>query len=380
MAASAAAKHVLVVGGGACGAFHASRIHSPATGTLVSVVCRSNYAAAAERGFTIHHAPHAPRAFTPHRVFPSTAAAAASRLPFAHILVFTKATTDTVELLTPLLRRTTQTQETAPPPPPATTVSIWQNGLGVEDGVTRAFPEVPCASVVMYVGMSIDDSDPTLVRAVPLQRAVMGPAVPAPSPSSSPSSAADSDASAAAAAAAAAAAIPAPIRDLHGLLTSPPTSLNVTLVPDIRPTRWHKSLWNATFGLVGLAAGLIREIVAAAERVLGRALPLAELGDEDELVRLTRGIGAYKASVLLDWERGRELEAEVLFGEVLRRGTAAGVDMPRMEALYAVVRLMIDQRAKALAAAAAGASTTTTTTTTTAAAADAVAADAGKVE
>ena len=44
-------------------------------------------------------------------------------------------------------------------------------------------------------------------------------------------------------------------------------------------------------------------------------------------------MGAYKASTLLDFELGRPLELESLFLEPLRQARAAGVAVPRLEAL-----------------------------------------------
>jgi 2-dehydropantoate 2-reductase len=48
-------------------------------------------------------------------------------------------------------------------------------------------------------------------------------------------------------------------------------------------------------------------------------------------------MGAYKASTLLDFERGRPLELESLFLEPLRQAQRAGVPTPRLAALCAVL-------------------------------------------
>ena len=44
----------------------------------------------------------------------------------------------------------------------------------------------------------------------------------------------------------------------------------------------------------------------------------------------TRGMGAYKASTLIDYERGQPLEIESLFLEPLRQAQLAGVQTPRL--------------------------------------------------
>jgi 2-dehydropantoate 2-reductase len=58
----------------------------------------------------------------------------------------------------------------------------------------------------------------------------------------------------------------------------------------------------------------------------------------DKQIERTRTMGAYKASTLIDFELGRPLELESLFLEPLRRARAAGVSMPRLDRLCAVLR------------------------------------------
>ena len=54
-------------------------------------------------------------------------------------------------------------------------------------------------------------------------------------------------------------------------------------------------------------------------------------------------MGAYKASTILDFEKGLPLEMETLFLEPLRRAQKAGVVVPRMQALAGVL-LELDRR------------------------------------
>jgi 2-dehydropantoate 2-reductase len=49
-------------------------------------------------------------------------------------------------------------------------------------------------------------------------------------------------------------------------------------------------------------------------------------------------MGAYKASTLIDFERGQPLEMESLFLEPLRRAKSAGIATPRLDALCSVLR------------------------------------------
>jgi 2-dehydropantoate 2-reductase len=83
-----------------------------------------------------------------------------------------------------------------------------------------------------------------------------------------------------------------------------------------------------------LVRELILEVIHAA-RALG--FDLAESLVEQQIER-TRTMGAYKASTLIDFERGLPLELESLFLEPLRRARAAGVSVPRLDALCRLLR------------------------------------------
>jgi 2-dehydropantoate 2-reductase len=85
-----------------------------------------------------------------------------------------------------------------------------------------------------------------------------------------------------------------------------------------------------------LVGELMREIINAAN-ALGFNLPesLAE-----KQIERTRAMGAYQASTLIDFARGQPLELESMFLEPLRRAEQAGVAMPRLAALCAVLKAL----------------------------------------
>ena len=58
----------------------------------------------------------------------------------------------------------------------------------------------------------------------------------------------------------------------------------------------------------------------------------------DTQIERTRPMGDYKASTLLDFERGQPLELESLFLEPLRQARRHGIPTPRLEALCAVLQ------------------------------------------
>jgi 2-dehydropantoate 2-reductase len=134
---------------------------------------------------------------------------------------------------------------------------------------------------------------------------------------------------------------------------------------------WEKLVWNIPFNGLGVASAagyeavlkspsvvsglrqpclttdqlldagkweaLVRELmleVIAAANALGHQL---EPALADKMIERTRTMGAYKASTLLDFERGQPLELESLFLEPLRQARAADVATPRLGVLCEVL-------------------------------------------
>ncbi len=89
-----------------------------------------------------------------------------------------------------------------------------------------------------------------------------------------------------------------------------------------------------------LVRELMREVTAAAN-ALGFNI---ECSAAEELINKTRTMGAYKASTLIDFERGKPLELESMFIEPLRQARAAGVQTPRLAALCDVLTALDRRR------------------------------------
>lgn len=124
-------------------------------------------------------------------------------------------------------------------------------------------------------------------------------------------------------------------------------------VADARPALWEKFVYLAPFaGFTGAARqpiGPLRDLpgffdlalracgeVAAVARAEGVTLP-ADLPQKlrayiDALPASTR------SSLLIDLQSGKRIEVESLQGSVVRRAAAAGVDVPIMQTLYAVLK------------------------------------------
>jgi 2-dehydropantoate 2-reductase len=132
-----------------------------------------------------------------------------------------------------------------------------------------------------------------------------------------------------------------------------------TAVEDLERAQWEKLVWNVPFNGLSVAEGgvttdtllasaatetevraLMTEVIAAA-RALGQPL-----GDDliDFNVERTRPMGAYRTSSMIDYVEGREVEVGPIWREPLRRGLAAGVEMPHLTALLGRIESRLAQR------------------------------------
>ncbi len=125
-------------------------------------------------------------------------------------------------------------------------------------------------------------------------------------------------------------------------------------VDNLAGERWRKLLWNIPFnglsiaaranvaevladdGLRALARSLMDEGLDAARR-LGHDIPDAFA---DWQIERSASMGPYRSSSMIDFESGRPVEVEAIWGEPLRQGLAAGATMPRLDALYRIVKFL----------------------------------------
>ena len=148
---------------------------------------------------------------------------------------------------------------------------------------------------------------------------------------------------------------------------------------DLGKAHWEKLVWNVPFnglgvaGLAGLDAmnsgvvpanlarrdcvptdelladarwtelvrGLMLEVIHAAAK-LGHVIPESLA---DKMIERTRPMGTYRASTLVDFERGQPLELESLFLEPLRQAQQAGANTPLLKNLCAVLTELDRRRA-----------------------------------
>ena len=122
---------------------------------------------------------------------------------------------------------------------------------------------------------------------------------------------------------------------------------------DIALERWRKLIWNIPFNGLSIVAGgidtaaimgdknlrqltidLMEEVIAAANKC-GHALPPDAW---HEHIKRSENMAGYKPSTLQDWESGKPLEIEAIWGEPVRRARSAGAGMPRTEMIYELLK------------------------------------------
>ena len=75
-------------------------------------------------------------------------------------------------------------------------------------------------------------------------------------------------------------------------------------------------------------------MIAAGKRC-GHALPSDAWREH---IKRTDNMSGYKPSTLQDWESGKPLEIEAIWGEPVRQARAAGMQMPRTEMIYELLK------------------------------------------
>lgn len=129
--------------------------------------------------------------------------------------------------------------------------------------------------------------------------------------------------------------------------------------------RWHKLCINAAMNPSAVLSGgrgnadmitdpelrrhvegAMQEVWSAAPAVLGRPMPDG-LATPERILRSTERNTGARPSMLLDWEDGRPMELEVILGNPVRIARERGVEMPRLQSLYALLRSAQQMRKRA---------------------------------
>ncbi len=122
---------------------------------------------------------------------------------------------------------------------------------------------------------------------------------------------------------------------------------------------WKKLCWNIPFNGLAIAGGSITTDLILTDPTLNdlayrlmkevQAAAVARgHGFEDSHIKrqfvVTVGMGPYRPSSLIDFQAGRDVEVEGIWGEPLRRGLAAGVAMPETQKLIDDIKARLAAR------------------------------------
>ncbi|OAG01067.1 2-dehydropantoate 2-reductase [Paraphaeosphaeria sporulosa] len=330
---------ILIVGAGAIGAFYASRL-ARVPEVHVSVICRSNYKAVKAHGFQVTSPQYGDYTFTPTRTFANPDEARNSRTQWDYIVVSTKALPDVSDdsaILEGLVGD-------------RTAIVLIQNGLGVEQPYQARFPRAAICSAVTIA--SCAQTSPGQIKHNRWTRINSGPYL----PHLDVGSAGASDAQAV---------------DKNGAFIA---LLQEGGIKDaeaydhakLQLVRWHKIAINASMNPSSVLAGgisnnamsndselarhlqgVMEEVLDTAPKVLGKPFP-KEFATPERILRSTqKNTSGSKPSMALDWEQGKTMELEVILGNPIRIARERGFEMPRMQTLYALLRMAQQTRDKA---------------------------------
>jgi 2-dehydropantoate 2-reductase len=145
------------------------------------------------------------------------------------------------------------------------------------------------------------------------------------------------------------------LTSIHDLLTA--AGFNVTSSSAIRREAWYKLWGNLTMNPVSALTGatgdrmlddpLVRNFCSAAmleAQAIGARIGCAIDQTPEERHAVTRELGAFKTSMLLDAERGRPIELDAIVTVVHELGKRTGVATPGIDALLGLTRLFARSR------------------------------------
>jgi 2-dehydropantoate 2-reductase len=224
---------------------------------------------------------------------------------------------------------------------PNTTLLTLQNGLGNEEDLAKLFPTEQIMGGLCFV--CLNRTEPGVVCHMDHGMVTLGEFQGWPEPRT---------------------------QDIASLFRH--AGITTRVSDNLRQTHWEKLVWNIPFNGLGVASAAGYEGLSSAERRVSDPLEpclttdrllaaphweklVRELSLEviraanalgcripeslaEKQIERTRTMGAYRASTLIDFERGQALELESLFLKPLGQALAAGVQVPRMEELCSVLR------------------------------------------
>ena len=313
---------IAVVGCGALGSYYGARLARD--GQDVHFLLRSDYDVVRQRGVTVR-SPEGD-----FNVRPRCAKTPVDIGPADLVLIGLKTTANDqfVALLPPLVGL-------------HTAILTLQNGLGNEEQLAALFPSEQILGGLCFV--CLNRIEPGVIQHIGHGRIVLGEFQRWPEPRT---------------------------HDLASMIRHSGVPCEVT--DNLARAHWEKLVWNIPFNGLGVASSagleamqrgevnselprqpclttdrllndpawhsLVRELMLEIVHVASAlGLKISEDIVETQIER-TRPMGAYRASTLIDFDRGQPLELTSLFLEPLRQAQAAGVSTPRLAALCCILQ------------------------------------------
>jgi 2-dehydropantoate 2-reductase len=327
---------ILIVGAGAIGAFYASRL-ALVPDVAVSVVCRSNYSAVKSHGFKITSPQYGDYTFTPAHTFANPAEARQSKTRWDYIVVSTKALPDVSDdsaILEGLVGD-------------GTAIVLIQNGLGVEEPYTMRFPHAAICSAVTIA--SCAQPSHGIIQHNRWTRITSGPYLPHLDTGSPQASDAHSTSQ--------------NDRFIELLQQGGIKDAAAYTHAKLQLVRWHKIAINASMNPSSVLTlcssnnamsmdaevqmhlkGVMQEILETAPKILGLPMP-KEFASPEQIIKSTmKNTSGSKPSMAIDWEAGKRMEIEVILGNPIRMARKRGLEMPRLQSLYALLRMAQEVR------------------------------------
>jgi 2-dehydropantoate 2-reductase len=296
---------ILIVGAGAIGGFYGGLLDK--AGADVSVVCRSDYELVKRQGYCIDSCDLGSWQFLPAQVLRHSREYQGS-VDYLILCSKVAADVDRVELIRDAVS--------------ANTVIVFiQNGVEIELELQQAFPNNELISGLAFV--CCNRVAPGCIRHLAYGKLMLGNFPHGMRP-----------------------------KTLHLRDLFLQAGIECVVNEDIVAGRWQKCVWNAAFNPVsvlsgGLATqailqgqeafirGVMQEVCSIA-KACGHPLPADVI---DTNIQNTYAMPPYKTSMLLDYERHRPMETEVILGNAVRAGLREGVACPNLQALYVLMKL-----------------------------------------
>lgn len=324
---------ILIFGAGAIGAFYGSRL-AQTENVNVSVVCRSNFNAVKAGGFSVTSPQFGDYKWTPTRTFPNAVEARKANIKWDYVVVSTKAlpdVSDDSELLQGLISA-------------GTAIVLIQNGLGVEEPYHARFPDAIVLGAVTIT--SAAQPEHGQIKHNRWTRINSGPY-----PGDSDEATRKNDA----------------FNQL--LMKAGIKDASSYSAEKMQLLRWHKVAINAAMNPSSVLSGgsdnasmaldpdmsehvlgVMNEVFDVAQKMFGQPFPKGFASPQQILNSTKKNSSGSKPSMQLDWASGKKMELEVILGAPIRIAKAKGFDMPRLQAMYALLKTAQRNREQSLKA------------------------------